>query len=325
MSLFKRFFKKNNNSKKIRLNDLRDKPTPKIGLIATSLRSGTWYARMFFFGFDKLLRAENPDSLQLVKEFEQQKERFHVKDTLGLDYLLVGHSSCPGFSEHYSGSLLTEWNNLKFYGEGVAHEHGDKILLEYKKLFDPYYNKNSKIVYFYRNPLDQAVAAFRDMQNHKFEHLRFRYDESGQKIPIKDAKDWIFTVGLTGYIKQFFTFKEMQKKYPKNIIMISYENLVRNPQKTFGDVLEHFGYLVDSDEKKAKIEQAIMLASKENLKKVEEKIGRTLANSQTVKGESQIRGGAVGKWKEHFTDEDLNKIENKLAVFNLSLKEFVIE
>lgn len=300
---------------KIRLQDLVDKKDPRICLVATQSRSGTWYNRYFFFGLDRLLRGENLDTSQLVSEFEKQKERFFVKDTLGVDYLLIGHATCPGFKEHYRGNFIEKWNELKFFGDGFAHNHLDNVLWQHKKLFDPYYNKNAKIVYFYRNPFDQAVSSFPRLQQHKFIQINYA-----------NEREFLHGASIDAFIKQFFTFFEMKKIFPDNILTITYEDLVKNPKDIFSRVLSHFGCKIENDEQKSNIKRAIELASIDNLKSVEQKMGRALGNDQIGLGESHFKGGGtIGKWKNYFSKEDIDKVQKRMTEFNLSLNELIIE
>ena len=290
---------------------------PKICLIATQSRSGTWYSRYFFFGLDKLLRGENPDTLQLANAFEKQKERFFVKETLNIDRLLVGHATCPGFKERYRGNLREAWDKLQFFGGGAAHDHLDSVLNlpSYKSLFDPYYNKNARIVYFHRNPLDQAVSSFpRLLHNNLI------------KISYKNEREFLHDASIEAFIKQFITFSEMKKIFPEHILMISYEDLVRSPQTSFDKVLDHFGYSVKNNKSEKIVERAIQLASIENLRGVEQKMGRALGNDQVGRWESHFRGGGtIGKWKNYFNEEDKKMVETRLAAFNLSLKNLILE
>lgn len=300
---------------------------PRVGVIATLTRSGTWYCRCFFFAFHKLLNGDKFDSTELVREFYAEDREFrNIKKTIGLDKLIIAHATCPGFKEHYHGNLRDAWDKLEFYGEGQAHDNGDIIMQKprRKKVYDPYYNRNAKIVYFYRNPLDQAVSFLARLPDYQRKHTMYKKDASGGKVFFTDVKEYIYSAGLDAYIKQFFTFKEMRKIFPKNILMIPYEHLIREPEKTFTALLEHFGYEAQSEWQKVKVRQAIELASQENLKKAEQKLGMSLAN-EGAPGTSHMRGGAVGKWKDYFDEIDLDKIEKRMAEFNLSLKDCVIE
>ena len=300
---------------------------PKVGVIATLTRSGTWYCRCFFFAFHKLLKGDEFDSTELVREFYAQKRRFHVKETLGLDKFLIYHATCPGFKEHYWGSLRPAWEKLEFYGEGRVHDNGDLVMQKgkRKKVYDPYYNRNAKFVYIYRNPFDSAVSFMKSLENYKNPQLMYKKDSTGNKLSFENARDYLYSAGLPAFIKQIFTFTAMRKMFPQNIVMIPYERLIREPEKVFTSFLEHFGYIVSADSERVKILKAIELASQENLKQAERNLGMNLANDRAQPGDTQIRGGAVGKWKEYFDQTDLERTEKIMSEFGLSLKDCVLE
>ena len=301
---------------------------PKVGVVATLTRSGTWYCRCFFFALHKLLKGDKDfDSTSVVREFYAADRKFAVKDTLGLDRLFIAHATCPGFKDHYRGDLLGAWGNLRFYGGGLAHDNGDIVMQNprRKKVFDPYFNRNAKIIYIYRNPLDQAVSSFVGHQNHKREILRYKINESGERELITDVKDYFYSEGLDAFIKQFFTFKAMQALFPKNILILTYEQLIREPEKAFTAALRHFGCKVGGEAGRVKVRKAIELASQQNLREAEKNLGFSLANDRAIPGDTQMRGGAVGKWKEYFDKNDLARAEEKMATFNLTLKDCVLE
>lgn len=301
---------------------------PRVGVIATLTRSGTWYCRCFFFALHKLLAGDEFDSTELVREFYAEDREFKdVKNTLGLDKLIIAHATCPGFKDHYRGELRESWDKLEFYGEGHVHDNGDIIMQKSKrkKIFDPYYNHNSKIVYIYRNPLDSAVSFMKALENYKNPRVMYKKDSDGNKAPFEDVKDYIYSAGLPAFIKQFFTFKAMREMFPKNIIMVPYEDLIKKPEQTFMMMLAHFGYVLKNDHQLKMIRRALYLSSQDSLKVAEQNLGFNLANDRAMSGDTQIRGGAVGKWKAFFDEIDIERIEIKMNAFNLSLKDCILE
>ena len=302
---------------------------PKVGVVATLTRSGTWYCRCFFFALHKLLKGDVFDSTELVREFYAENREFgkEIKNTLGLDKLIIAHATCPGFKEHYNGDLRTAWEKLEFYGEGHVHDNGDLIMQKgrRKKVFDPCYNRNSKIVYIYRNPLDSAMSFMKSLENYKNPQVMYKKDAAGNKLPFESEKDYVYSAGLDAFIKQFFTFKAMREMFPGNILMIRYEDLLREPEKIFTVMLRHFGFASRSDRERDLVRQALELSSQSNLKAAEHNLGTSLANDRARPGDTQIRGGAVGKWKAVFNQTDLERVEKRMNDFNLSLKDCALE
>ena len=114
----------------------------------------------------------------------------------------------------------------------------------------------------------------------------------------------------------------MKDLYLDNILLLKYENLIRNPKSTFLSVLTHFGHDVEDSNHLKKVEMALLMSSKKSLKKIEKLIGNSLAKDQINSNQSHIRDGSVGQWSSHFEQSDLAKIQERLERFGLSLTDF---
>ena len=114
----------------------------------------------------------------------------------------------------------------------------------------------------------------------------------------------------------------MKDLYSDNILLLKYEDLVRDPKSTFLSVLKHFGHDIEDPNHLKKIEIALHLSSKKSLKKIENLIGHSLAKYQIDPNQSHIRDGSVGQWRTHLNKDDLTKIQECLEHFGLSLTDF---
>lgn len=299
---------------------LRKKILPgkmRVGLISTMPKSGTWYNHYFFHFYNNLLKGETN-----IDKLIASKPPMLEKNIVGLDALYICHSTCPGFS-NYNGKYRDEWNKLNCSIEGF--NYGDDFLNRNKNIFDPSCNKDLKLVYFFRNPLDQAVSFFKHIQDHKNKNLRYRTDSEGNKVLMENVKEYLHLVGFEAYLRQYLTFKFMKALYPDNIMMITYEALVRNPRETFSTVLTHFGHNVGDSGNEEKFDLALKLSNKDTMQKMESSLKGSLGGDQIGQDSKHIRDGEVGKWKKHFSDEDIEKIKKRLNQFDLTLNEFDIE
>lgn len=297
--------------------EILTRASKRVGLIATVPRSGTWYNSLFFNFYDQLLQGKTEVTVTSVGA-----PLSLAGVDLGVSNLLVCHTICPGF-ERYCGEYRVAWDKLNFHVDG--YNWAESLIDERIHLLDPELNGDVRIVYYYRNPLDQAVSAFMHAQKHTDPRQRSYTDSSGNRHFIKDVREYLFRASLESYIKQFLTFKVMRPIYPQNILGVKYENLVRNPEYTFASVLKYFGHDVDDPSHQAKIIQAIKLSSKDTLKRIEKSIGHSIAHDQTDPNESHVRDGAIGKWKQHLNENDIQLVQEWLARFGLSLEEFDIE
>ena len=158
-----------------------------------------------------------------------------------------------------------------------------------------------------------------------FDRVEKSQDSQGNLVLMTSVREYIHYVGLDAYIKQFLTFKIMKDLYPDNILLSTYENLVREPQTTFLSVLNHFGHDIEPRLHLVVVEMALSLSNRKSIMQIENLMGRSLANDQQELSERHIRSGTVGGWKAHFNDADLAKIEQRLEQFGLSLADFEIE
>ncbi|MBW1702365.1 MAG: sulfotransferase domain-containing protein [Deltaproteobacteria bacterium] len=288
----------------------------KVGLIATMPRSGTWYNHYFFYFYDGILNGHTEFS------FELPKDKVGVIRNIDLDAFLICHSVCLGFYK-YHGQYREVWDKLNFYVDG--YNWAKNIIDSNIRHFDPSLNADVKIVYLYRNPLDQAVSFFRHAQKHKDQrHMQYK-DRFGNTCAIKTLQEFIFNIGLESYIKQFLTFKVMKDIYSHNILTVKYEELVRKPEQIFKKILNHFGHNIDNEMKASAFQTALKLSRMDSMKKIEDKIGHSLGDDQADTNEKHVRDGKIGKWKTHFNNEDIARIEKRLNNFDLSLAQFDIE
>ena len=134
------------------------------------------------------------------------------------DTVFIQHYLCPGFDENYNGSLKNKWNKLVFYSKHIPAKF-TKIMLQkrVKEKVNPYINSKAKVIYYYRNPLDQAVAYFKTIQTHLDEDLKYYYDFQLKKKKIfTDVHDFLRKAGIDMYIKHYLSFELTQKIYPNN-------------------------------------------------------------------------------------------------------------
>ncbi len=292
---------------------------PVSGMIATMPKSGTWYNHYFYFYLDQLL--QDKEKLERVLP-KYRMGSFDMKETMNISFFVICHAICPGYFRQL-GKYQQLWEQLTFYVKGFNYI-GDALNRNLDRL-DPYLNSDVKLIYLHRNPLDQAVSAFVSTIHHKNEKHRYYYDQNGCKRQITNVRDYFFSVGLEGYIKQYVTWKVMKRAYPDNILINKYEDLVRNPSLVFLKSLNHFGLNVKNRLLQEKIAIAMKLTSKDSLRSIENMLGHSLGDDQTDPNVRHVRDGKVGKWKKYFTKDDLVKTESILNKFDISLEDFTIE
>ena len=161
----------------------------------------------------------------------------------------------------------------------------------------------------------------------KLKRLRYRTNSQGEYVLMKDIHEFIRAVGMDMYIKHLLTFMLMKEKYPDNILLITYEMLVRDPKSTFQKVLNYLGHDVTLSENYEKFKIALDMSSKKSIVKLENAYGRSIAGhfKDEFPNERQLRDGRIGKWKEYLGKNDLNYITQRLQDFDISIDDYIIE
>ena len=61
--------------------------------------------------------------------------------------------------------MKKKWENLKFYNENIPSKLRPRTkVFNVNSQCNPYKNKNAKVIFYYRNPLDQCVALYNAIQ-----------------------------------------------------------------------------------------------------------------------------------------------------------------
>jgi hypothetical protein len=304
---------------------------PQPALIATMPRSGTWYMLLFFWTYDRLLRAKwrhsatgyAPSIINEVLDGGAKDKRNTMSDaqdlgeTLGIKPLYVQHTICPGY---YSANdpQRGEWDKLKFFLPYDGHE---RIGEDFDRL-DPAKYSNARIIYLYRNPLDHFVSYFRVTQHDEWERQRFREDESGNLVPIADLRDFIFNgPAIEGYVKQIHTFRVMRRLYPQNVLMLPYEEMTAKPRETLVKILAYFGAPVRGPLTRKAFGTAFRLTERESVKGIEQKMDRSLTG-RLQGGQRHVMSGEAGQWQGKLNENDLDRIDQALRRFDMSLSDF---
>ena len=285
-----------------------------ISLIATMPRSGTWLSFYFLEFLDLYLSGRTRLNTRLDLE---------VYHALRLGKVHI-HTICPGFLEHCRGERRDRWDALGFYNPGFDYGYG-RFIAGNEAVFSPLENPAIRIVYIYRNPLDQCVSFFRHTRRHRQDSTRSIIDDDGAEIEIADERDYLRRVGMEAYVKQYVTFHVMKQHCGDNLFMLPYERMVRDRDGSFRAMLAFLGFAIDSSEKEACFQMALNASSAQSLRNLEKSLGASLGRDQADAGESHIRGGKIGKWKQCYDTADVDFAERALSGFGLSLAGFVIE
>lgn len=282
-----------------------------VGLLASMPRSGTWYSFYFFEFLDLYLTERSTVRTRLDVE---------VYHGLRLGKISV-HCICPGFPDLCRGPLREKWDALSFVVDGYNYGY-PKFIADNLGVFSPDLNPAIRIIYLYRNPLDQAVSYFRHARHNQDRDRIMRREADGAAVEMATASEFLRCAGLDSYIKQYLTFAALAPVYPRNILMIGYEDLIRSPESTFERMLSFWHFDINSAAKRTCVAKALKSSAPDSLRNIEAALGSSLARDQVADEESHMRGGEIGKWRSVLNDSDVEFSEARLREFGLSLSAF---
>ena len=93
--------------------------------------------------------------------------------------------------------------------------------------------------------------------------------------------------------------------------------MISKPFNTFSKILYFFNILNDDLVDKKVIEKVIKFVSKDNLKKIENKMGRSLANDGNKN--SHIQSYSFAEVNDYLKKDDINKINSLFREFSYNL------
>ena len=141
----------------------------------------------------------------------------------------------------------------------------------------------------------------------------YRVNEKGDRISVEKVSDYLVNLGLEIYIKQFFTYHIMAKRFPDQIRLVSYERLTRNPHDTFQEILQFYGHAPCTEERRESFQTALEMSNISSMKAYETRIGRSLFDGSSDSKQQHIGDGKIGKWKQFFDEKTIDFCEKKLA------------
>ena len=149
-------------------------------------------------------------------------------------------------------------------------------------------------VYLLRNPFDMVIS-FSD-------HYQISYDDTIEAIAspshrVKTTKQGVFQI-LAGWSNHYRTWHSVNNLNP---FLIRYEDMVRNPVKSFGRFVKFLG-LPKNDER---LKRAIRYSSFAEVSKQEIKSG---FSERSRPDQKFFRSGKVGGYKSLLSDSQIGKI-----------------
>jgi hypothetical protein len=226
----------------------------------------------------------------MLSRFYQVRHGLSERHLIGFDNLHLRNSAIPKV-------FFSHDNYLKDYTP-----HGDSKA-DYQ---------DKKVVLLVRHPADVAVS-----QYHQWRH-RMRpnkktlnaYPEHGEEVGIAE----FVAEREAGLAKVIDFMNRWADAMPRlrQLMVLRYEDLRARPEATLAELLAFMG----TPGEPAEIAEAVAFASFENMQKMEQRRtfwlsgGRMVARDRTNPDSFNVRRGKVGGWRDHFTADEVERIEH---------------
>lgn len=313
-------------SKKARRITSLKKEHPKICMISSLPKSGTWSMQYFWAVFDSLCKGS--------KEYDPYSPFFLELAGIGVDLFAIAHFYCPEYY-HYIPEIYREKLAALKYPATPGYDWGNEYMRDNRldTHCNPLKNKNVKIVFLYRNPLDQLVSYGRAwwMYDQKLapRPRSIMQDKNGTLVQVDTFKQFIRNGEASSYVYYFYTYHIMKDVLGENLLFVRYEDVIRNRYTKLKEIGNFLLGSVVANKYKDPFDRAIDLTRIENMKLLESVTPRAINHECLInpqpEGYKHVLDGSIGKWKKHFEQDDIDYVFALLDDFGIGKDYFVFD
>jgi Sulfotransferase domain len=268
-----------------------DKAVPRSGLVwlASYPKSGNTWTRAFLSNLAAILAGESAEldvnsigRFSAGENFTELYEGllgFRPTESHRKEIAALRHDVQRSIADGYEGLVFVKTHN------GLVLDHGRPILN---------FAVTSGAIYIVRNPLDVAISL-----SH---HLGMTLDEAiatmgtaDVSTPVNDKRVYEIWGSWSQHVESW------TRKPHHAIYVMRYEDMLSDPQKTFGGLTRHL--LLDATP--SQLDLAIARSSFAKLRDQEEKAG---FQEKSEKAERFFREGRAGQWKEILTPAQVDRV-----------------
>lgn len=271
--------------------------------ITSMPRSGTWYTKFLFHVMNHRLAGG--------ASMAAQPPHLRAYEGLGIN-AFHSHAAHWMFNGSDFGEAYNRYHNIQYVVEG--YDFGSDLQKEIARTS----GRKTKTVYIYRNPLDHCISMYR----HLMHHVGVEQGGQGREGGYDSAADYFRSGGLHSYLKQFSSHYHVEKSGRADVILVRYEELISSPSESFERATRFMLSRELTERERGALAFAVEVVVPENLKAIERLTGGSLGGDQKKKGESHMRGGSVGTWRDHFTADDLAYLKREVGNWGIPLSCF---
>lgn len=267
------------------------KPAAKASIVwlASYPKSGNTWARIFLANY--LANRQEPVPINNV-------HRFAMGDSITKTYRMVARDENVDLNDVHTTLRLRDAVLRGIIGNGadvnMVKTHNIRGAALGTELIPAKYTRSS--VYILRNPLDMVLSYAR--------HYGIDQDQAVETIGRSDnanatdgAAVWQFLGSWSEHVNSW----TREAPYPG--LVLRYEDMLAQPEKSFGALVQHLGLPLDAE----RLDRAIRFASFDEVKGQEAKDGFT---ENPGKSETFFTSGKAGVWKKALREDLVEKLKS---------------
>ena len=182
----------------------------------------------------------------------------------------------------------------------------DDVTHIHSSYWSPYFD-GSKVLHLYRNPLDFAVSCF-----------FFYYDNRVDRAGMMSSPVEVLEKHLAEYVEVYQSYQQAARSGKANMLRISYENLITNPEVCLDIILGWLGVEASA----SLVRTAVEYSSRDTVKLLDDRWPHE--QLPNFKGR-HINDGSIGQWKTYFDSSDVRRVKARLSDAGINLDDFVLE
>tara|TARA_B100001123_G_C15087641_1_gene938284 strand:+ start:106 stop:963 length:858 start_codon:yes stop_codon:yes gene_type:complete len=183
-------------------------------------------------------------------------------------------------------------------------------------------NNTLGVIYVVRDPRSVITSILYHYQKKDYNEAKEFMFEENQIIGrnFAERKKNYKDIDIITLISSWKNHYNSWKRFPKNYLLVKYEDLIKNPIAEFRRIETYLSNILKVKFDKNKVKDCINNNSFYNLKKIEEKKGFIEATTDRITNQKKkfFYLGPENIWQNLLSDEIRNSIENK---FSLEMKE----
>jgi hypothetical protein len=262
---------------------------PGIVWIASYPKSGNTWTRTFLHNLAKIMSGEDEEqdinNLGRFSTWEIRKK--YYADALGFEPTEDHRDEIASVRHAVQQRIADEFDGLVFVKthQALLIDRGHSTIN---------FNVTSGAIYIVRNPLDVAISYGHHMGRSTDEAIEAMTAE-GVETRVTDKAVYEVYDSWSRHVLSW-----TRKPHPA-IYVMRYENMLAEPEKTFGGLVRHL--LLDASP--AQLAEAIDRSSFERLKAQEDKEG---FRERPEQADRFFREGKAGQWRQVLTPEQIERI-----------------